>query len=214
MRPRFQAVLFDVDGTLLDSTEFVLGAMEHSLQAHGLPVPSRTHLARVVGPPLEQCYRQLAPSADPLPLCEAHRAWQQEHLGLIHPFPQTVTTLQALRAGGVRLAAVTARSKVSSLASLEQTGVARYLEFTISAEDAPRTKPFPDPVCLALQRLGLTPADAVMVGDTASDVLAGQAAGVKTVGARYGFASAALVKVQPDWIIDEIANLLPLVLAR
>ena len=212
MTPRFQAVLFDVDGTLLDSTQFVLGAMERALALHGLPVPGRARLAAIIGPPLTECYRELAPAADAASLCAAHRAWQREQLYLIHPFPNTLATLETLRLAQVRLAAVTARSKVSSLSSLEQAGLAGLLEFTISAEDAPRTKPHPDPVLLALERLGVGACDAVMVGDTASDIQAGQAAGVKTIGARYGFASASLATVQPDWVIDDISQVVTIVL--
>ncbi len=214
MTPRFQAVLFDVDGTLVDSREFVLGAMEHALRTHQLPVPARVALAATIGPPLEECYRKFVPDADLRALCEAHRAWQRERLKLVVPFPHTLATLETLRSFHVRLAAVTSRSRVSSLGSLDGAGLSGLLEVTISAEDAPRTKPDPDPLLLALERLGVNAAEAVMIGDTLADIQAGKAAGMKTIAALYGFAGPSLQSAPADYFIRDIAEVVPLVMPR
>lgn len=212
MTPRVQAALFDVDGTLVDSREFVLGAMEHALRTHHLPVPSRTALAATIGPPLEKCYRKIAPPADIRTLCEVHRAWQRERIHLVVPFPNTRRTLETLKAAGVRLAAVTSRSRVSSLGSLDMAGLASFLEVTISAEDAPRTKPYPDPLLLALERLRVNASAAVMIGDTVADIEAGKAAGTKTIAALYGFAGPSLQNAPADHFIRDIAEVVPVIL--
>jgi pyrophosphatase PpaX len=212
MTPRFQAALFDVDGTLVDSREFVLGAMEHALRAHRLPVPPRVALAATIGPPLEECYRKFVPHADIRVLCEAHRAWQRQQLHLVVPFPNTRRTLETLKAAGVRLAAVTSRSRVSSLGSLDMAGLASFLEVTISAEDAPRTKPYPDPLLLALERLHVKASAAVMIGDTVADIEAGKAAGTRTIAALYGFAGPSLQAVPADHFIRDIAEVTAIIL--
>lgn len=209
---RFAAALFDVDGTLLDSTEFVLGAFAETLRRHGGETRSFPALATFVGPPLTECYQRLAPGLDPSLLCATHRAWQREHLHLVKPYPHAGKVLQTLRENGVRLAAVTARSKVSSVDSLRHAGLSDWLDLIISAEDAPRTKPHPDPLLLALERLGATPATAVMVGDTAADIEAGRAAGMRTIGAEYGFFGAALATSRPDWMVRDIREVVPLIL--
>lgn len=212
MTPGVEAVLFDVDGTLVDSREFVLGAMEHALRTQRLPVPGRVALAASIGPPLEDCYRQFVPRADLRALCEAHRAWQRERMHLVVAFPNARRTLETLRAGGLRIAAVTSRSRVSSLGSLEGAGLSGLLDVTISAEDAPRTKPWPDPLLLALSRLNVEPGRAVMVGDTVADIQAGRSAGVKTVAALYGFAGPALANAPADFFIRDIAEVVPILL--
>jgi HAD superfamily hydrolase (TIGR01509 family) len=212
--PRFAAALFDVDGTLLDSTEFVVGAIEHVLQSRNRVPPPRSVIARSLGPPLPDCYRQLAPDLDPVPLCAEHRAWQLQRRHLVKPFPHAATVLRALREAGVRLAAVTARSRISSLGTLADAGLDGLLEFTISAEDVARMKPDPEALLVALHRLNVTPARAVMIGDTTADILAGKAAGVTTMGVLYGFHGAGLAQVNPDFLVRDIRELPPLILDR
>lgn len=214
MTPRFAAALFDVDGTLLDSTEYVMGAIEHVLRTHGRTPPPRPQIGRILGPALADCYRVLAPDMDPSPLVAAHRAWQKERVRTLPvlPYPRAIETLVTLRAAGVRCAAVTARSKVSSLGTLDAAGFGGLLEVVLSAEDTPRTKPYPDPLLLALKRMGLTPDRAVFVGDTEADILAGRAAGMTTVGVTYGFFGEAIAACRPDHLIGDIAELTSLLL--
>jgi pyrophosphatase PpaX len=212
---RFAAALFDVDGTLLDSTDYVIGAIEHVLRLHGRTPPPRHEIGRILGPALTDCYLALAPELDPVLLCSEHRAWQKERVGKVpvRPYPHVVETLRMLRESSVRCAAVTARSKVSSLGTLENAGLAGLLEFLLSAEDTPRTKPHPDPLLAALNRMHLLPSDAVFVGDTEADIVAGRAAGMVTVGVTYGFFGAAIAGTKPDHLIGDIAELPGIVLA-
>lgn len=212
--PCFAAALFDVDGTLLDSADYVMGAIEHVLRAHGRTPPQREQIGRVLGPALADCYRALVPDLDPMPLVAAHRAWQKERVRTlpVRPYPHAVETLRTLHDAGVRCGAVTARSKVSSLGTLNAAGLGGLLEVVISAEDAPRTKPHPEPLLLAVSRMGLSPQQAVFVGDTEADIVAGRAAGMTTVGVTYGFFGPAIANAKPDHLIRDIAELTPLVL--
>jgi pyrophosphatase PpaX len=209
--PRYQAALFDIDGTLLDSTEFVLAAVEHALRAHGRTPPPRSELAAVMGPPLEDCYRRLAPDLDLASLAVAHRTFQRDKLHLAVPFPRAAEVLGKLRDAGVKLAAVTTRSRVSSVATLECHGLAAFLPVVISAEDTTFTKPHPAPLLAALERLGVAPAHAVMIGDTAVDIEAGRNAGTATIGALYGFHGAEIAANRPDFLVRELAEVLPLI---
>jgi pyrophosphatase PpaX len=205
-------VLFDVDGTLMDSTAFIVGAVEHTMRQHGRTPPTADAIARVLGPSLRECYQILAPGLDPAELCKTHRAWQVDHVDIIHPYPGAAECLRTLREAGLRVAAVTARSKASSLGSLDQTGLAGLLEFTISAEDVTQTKPHPEALLLALDRLGVAPADAVMVGDTTADIEAGRAAGTTTIGALYGFHGEPLADSRPDYLVRSIADVPSIIL--
>lgn len=209
---RFAAALFDVDGTLLDSADFVLGAVEHTLRQHHITPPPRAELARRMGPALTETYRSLAPHLDPAQLCAVHRAWQSARVQQqpVRAFPQAGPVLAQLRAAGVRCAAVTARSRISSLGTIESAGLGGLLEIVTSLEDAPRPKPYPDALLLTLDKLGVLPKQAVMVGDTAADIAAGRAAGTATVGVLYGFFGPALADCQPDFLIRELSELLAL----
>lgn len=215
-RPRFAAALFDVDGTLLDSADYVMGAIEHVLRERGRTPPSREQIGRTLGPALAECYRVLAPDLDAAELVAAHRAWQKERVRTmpVRPYPGAVDTLRRLRAAGVRCGAVTARSRVSSLGTLDGAGLGELLEVVVSAEDTARTKPYPDPLLVALQRMKLPPTEAIFIGDTEADIVAGRAARMKTVGALYGFFGEALTAARPDFVIRDIAELTPIVLGR
>ena len=120
--------------------------------------------------------------------------------------------LAALRQRGARLAAVTNRSRQSSLASLDRVGLLASIETVVSSEDVARQKPDPEPVRLALGRLDVAPAHAVMVGDTVADVEAGRAAGARTIGLAAGFGGEALAASLPDAFVPALPDVLPVLL--
>jgi HAD superfamily hydrolase (TIGR01509 family) len=203
-----QAVLFDVDGTLLDTTEFIYGGFDHTLAAHGYPPAERAAYARVMGKTLVDGYVALAPGCDADLLIETHRAWQAVNLHLSVPYPDAVQVLRTLRDAGLRLAAITTRSRRTSVRTIEQAGLADYLDLILSFEDVPAIKPDPAPLLIALERLEVPPAAAVMVGDTDADILAGRAAGIRTVGVTYGFHGAEVLAAGPDVTVDRLGDLL------
>lgn len=201
------AALFDLDGTLLDSEAYIYGAFSASLASVGAPVAAPAAFREVVGHPLDECYRQLAPGFDTQVLCEAHRQWQTAHLEMVRPMPGSLAVLGTLRRHGTRLAAVTNRSRRSSLTSLDRAGLLSALDEVVSSEDVARQKPDPEPVLLALARLGVVAGQAVMIGDTTVDVLAGRAAGTRTVAVRFGFGRATVASAQPDAIVETLTEL-------
>jgi pyrophosphatase PpaX len=205
----FPVVLFDVDGTLLDTREFVHAAFEHAFRQFGVEPPARDVLAPHIGRPLEQIYAEFGPPERAADLVEAHRSFQVENLHLSIIYPGTAEVLELLRAEGVQMAAVTSRSRRSSLATLELAGIAAYFEAVISAEDTPALKPDPAPLLLALARMGREPLPGkqAMVGDTHNDVDAGKAIGAFTVGATFGFHGADVAQAGPDALIHDIREL-------
>lgn len=199
---RIVAVLFDVDGTLLDTERYIFGAFDATLRAAGVEPGGRDTYRQVVGYPLDACYRQLAPDVDPAVLCEHHREWQVRHLDLVRPMPGAAALLDVLARRGIRLGAVTNRSGRSSDASLTRAGLRAALATVVSAEDVTRQKPDPEPVRLAVTRLGVPASGAVMVGDTAVDVLSGRGAGARTIGVTFGFAGRGIRDAGPDATAD------------
>jgi beta-phosphoglucomutase-like phosphatase (HAD superfamily) len=132
---------------------------------------------------------------------------------MVRAMPGAADLLATLRHDGVRVAAVTNRSRQSSLASLDRVGLLRELATVVSSEDVLHQKPHPEPVWLALARLGVQAALAVMVGDTVADVEAGRSAGSRTIGIAAGFGGPALVAAAPDAFVPALADVWP-VLAR
>lgn len=207
-----KAVLFDVDGTLLDTKEFVFQAFEHTFKAHGLPKKSREEISRVIGKPLEECYQELGPSLNPDNLCETHRLFQEENLQLSSPFPNARKTLISLKKGGFKIAAVTNRSRRTSKKTLKIADLFNYIDVVVSAEDVKNHKPNPEPLLKALAYLEMDPKEAVLVGDTRVDIAAGRNAGLRgTIGVTYSFSGRKIIENNPDFVVDDIAQVAPII---
>ncbi len=202
-----RTVLLDVDGTLLDTREFVFRGFEHSLASFGLRVPPRAELARHIGPPLEHIYASLVDAAHAVELSRRHRDFQVENLELVEAFAGAHGALDELRARGLRLAAVTSRSKRTSTHSLAHCDLLERIECVISAEDAVALKPDPRHLQAALCALGVDATGVAMVGDTAADIIGGRNLGALTVAARYGFHGDGVLRADPDRSITDIREL-------
>ncbi len=203
-----QALLFDVDGTLLDTKKFILQATEHALSIHGYPVPEQSTIAKLVGKPLPEFYKILTGVEDQSPLQKSHRDFQLANLHLSVPFANTVKTLNVLHNRGYKMAVATSRSKITALEILQQAGLNEFFEIIVSAEDAAEQKPHPAPLLHALEKLNIAPNLAAMIGDSDVDVEAGKNAGTATVRVTYGFHTERLHETAPDFIIDDIGELL------
>ena len=206
-RQPIQTVLLDVDGTLLDTRNYILSAFAHAAQTFGIRLPSSGILTRQIGRPLETVYGEWAPQSMIAELIESHRQFQEDNLGLVKPYPGSEQALTVLRARGLALAVVTSRSRRTSRASLEIAGIGQFFEFVVSAEDASALKPDPAPLLAALSMLGRSSAGAVMVGDTVHDVHAGQAIGIPTIAALYGFGGEGVRRADPSTTISSVLHL-------
>ncbi len=207
MSDKIQAVLFDIDGTLLDASEFIYQAYEYTFQVHGLPKIPRVEIGQLMGQSLVSIYDHFFPQHDTQLLCEAHYSFEELNVQLAQPFPAILSGLQMLTMQSVKLAAITSRSRRTSLKTLELAQLSQYFPVVISAEDVPRTKPDPTPLLLALEKLHVSPQNAIMVGDTAADILAGKNAGMQTIGVTYGFHGQKIIDSQPDYMATSSTQL-------
>lgn len=206
-----KAVLFDIDGTLLDAWDFIFDAVKYAVTAHGLPYPEEKNFKKALGKPFAETYRLLLPDVDPLMLekiQDAHRKFQNENFHLIKPFPKTKSTLIKLKIGGFKIAAVSNRVRESLVRSLEDAKILDYFDTVVGPDDVKNPKPHKEHLLFALEKLRVNPANSYMVGDTPHDILAGKSAKVKTVGATYGFVGKKIAKFKPDFLIDDISELL------
>lgn len=202
-------VLLDVDGTLLDSRAMMAASFEHSFATNNVPYPGWDHLGAKVGEPLEEIYQGIA--ADLVDrLVESHRSFQEANAGLAVAYPKSAGTLRQLRAMGMNTAAVTSRSRRTSVKTLELGGLLGLLDAVVSGEDAAALKPDPAPLLHALALLGRETAGAIMVGDSEADILAGKALGIPTVACTYGFAGHRILETNPDHVIHNIGELVAL----
>ncbi len=202
-------LLFDIDGTLLDTKEFIIQATEYALKTLGYPAVERSIIAQNVGKPFPDYYLTLSGSKKDIEkLIETHRAFQVLNFNLAILFPNTLQTLESLKQKGYKFAAITTRSKITSIQTLKDAEIFDLFDVVISGEDAVELKPHPAPLFKALEFLNEIPEKAVMVGDSHFDIEAGKSAGTKTIRATYGFHIDQLHDPEPDFFITDIKDLL------
>lgn len=208
-----QAVVFDIDGTLLDTREFIFQAYEYAIEKNGYPVPSRELIAEQIGHRIEECYAALVPSADPETLIADHIAFQGGHIDVIFAFDGAEQLVSRLRAMNLKIVLWTSR-RAHVITSLERSGFTQdSFDAIVDATMVDVGKPDPRGLLFGLGIAGVEPAYAVMVGDAPVDIDAGKRAGVAaTVGITHGFGSREqLLVAQPDYVIDTLPELIPIV---
>lgn len=197
-------VLFDLDGTLIDSIELILRSFRHTLSVHDKPALSDAEWLRGVGTPLRAQLAAIASDEDEIDaMIATYRAWNLEHHdGLVHPYPGAVAAVSSLRGRGIRTGVVTSKLGEAARRGLAVCGFGDSMEVVIGADDVERHKPDPTPVLHALERLAVPPERALFVGDSPHDIHAGRAARVKTAAALWGpFDRADLEPAGPDlWL--------------
>ena len=185
MLPR--VVLFDLDGTLIDSIPLILASMRHAFAGHPR-APTDAEWSALIGTPLDKMIRRWAVDEADVERLKARYKEHQwaHHDAMVRPFPGVPELLDALQARGVRMALVTSKLEPSARRSLDLLGLTRHFEAVVGLESTERHKPEPEPVLHALERLGARPEEAAFVGDSPHDVLSGNAAGVPTVATLWG----------------------------
>lgn len=209
---KFKLLLTDLDGTLLDTSEYIFQAMEYSLAKNNFLIPPRSEIEKRMGPPLEEIYGLFYPNADIAKLSADHREFQQQHLELAKPFPNTVATLEKIRSAGLKIAAVSTRFSETVYQTLKINDLEKYFDLIITGSDVEKHKPDPEALNLAMSRLNFQPTDAIMVGDTDADVLAARAAKVPVIGCTYGLQGDLVLQHHPDFAIKDIAEILPIIM--
>jgi pyrophosphatase PpaX len=207
------AVLFDLDGTVIDTVVLIRESHRFAVQTVlGLDLPDERLVANVGRPLPEQMRSFSVERADEL--LAAYRKWNHDHTAeLVREYPGMSDLLAALRGAGRPMAVVTSKARAVAQLSFDVLPVRDYFDVIVTTEDTPVHKPEPDPVLFALERLGTAPEDAVMVGDAPFDLRAGRAAGCVTVAVTWGFFDReTLIGEEPDVIVDSVDELTELLL--
>jgi pyrophosphatase PpaX len=205
---KYKAVLFDLDGTLLDSVPTILRSAKETFAVMGLPYDEAA-VKKTIGIPLEvQATAFAGPRA--VEFVDRYKTIYRTHFGEDSRFfPGTVEMLDAVRAGGYLTAVVTSKSSRSAQRTLARDGMAGRFEAIVTCDDVVRPKPDAEPVLKALDLLRLTPPEAIFVGDSMFDVDCAQRAGVAMVAVSWGVRSREDLLLQcPNGVFDSWQELL------
>ncbi len=207
-----QALVFDLDGTLIDSAPDLHQALLRLLAEEGRAPISLADMTTMVGDGAAALVERVFAHAgravrDELPEFVARYLAHYGNAVAVHtrPYPGVSETLERLQQAGHRMAVCTNKADRPVVAVLEALGLSRYFDAVVGGDSAHARKPDAKHVLTALDRLAARPAGAVMIGDGDNDLLAAQAAGVPVIHARYGYGISETLGVTPDAVVDEFS---------
>lgn len=211
----FTAILFDFDGTLIDTVPSIAEAVNAILSEHGRPGLSDEAVEPMVGdgaPVLLS--RAFAATGDPLDAAALSGllARYDEHL-VAHPpgperiYPGVPETLERLAAAGVALGICSNKPERPARDTLAKLGLDTWFGSLIGGDTLPQRKPAPEPAWAALKALGCAPESAALVGDSANDVGTARAAGMPAIAVSYGYPRMPIEDLGADIVIDRFADL-------
>ena len=208
---RYETVLFDLDGTLIDSGAIIVASMKHAATTVlGREIPEAELASAIGGPGLIAQMRALdeARVDELVAVYTAHNETLHDGLEACSGIETVLETLHGERR---RLGIVTAKRQVTVRLAFEVLPqLERYFDVIVGSDDTDRHKPDPEPIMLALERLGAAPESAAYVGDSPFDIRAAKAAGIAAVGVTWGGIHSAerLREEEPDELVEDAEELL------
>ena len=211
---RFKAVLFDFDGTLIDSTRLIIESYHHTMRIHrGTTLPDSEWIAGL-GTPLRVQFRRFTDDpAEVQRMIETYREWNLAHHDeMVRAFPGAVDAVTGLKANGAQLGIVTSKNRHGVERGLTLCGFDGLFDEIVTSDDLEASKPDPAPVLAALARLDVPALSALFVGDSPHDIAAGRDAGTRTAACLWGpFERDTLAAERPDYWLNSFRELVPLV---
>lgn len=185
-----KAIILDIDGTLVDSNDAHARSWQQAMKAFNYDIPFE-QIRPLIGMGGDQLLPRVTGIQETSELGEKIAAkrkaiFHEEYLPKLKPFPGVRDLLQRLRDDGYQLLVATSATEEDLKSLLEITGAADLIGDTTSSSDADQSKPNPDIIQAALEKGGVDPSNAVMLGDTPYDIQAAARAGVRTIGLRSG----------------------------
>lgn len=212
MNNKKKTLLFDLDGTLIDTNELIISSFLHTLEQYYPGQYKREDVLPFNGPSLTETFSKinLEKAEEMIEVYQVHN--RAHHDSLVTEFPGVYETIQLLKESGFKLGIVTTKRPDVVEMGLGLTKLKPFFDSIITFADVTHTKPNPEPVQKALDALGARPEEAIMVGDNYHDILAGKNAGTKTAGVAWALKGRDYLQTfGPDYMLDSIEDLLKIV---
>jgi phosphoglycolate phosphatase len=207
---QIKAVIFDYDGTLMDTASVILDAYDHLSDHFGRPRPDHGQVRELLrhAVPMPQIMETLYPGIPFADLIRQNADYFGKNLSRVALFENVISLLQALKGRGIKLAIVTGGDK-NVLDVMKQRGIIDFFDSVVHCDRVAFGKPNPEGLLLACKECDVLPVETIMVGDSPNDILAGKnAKAAVNVGITHGHGSRAdLMAADADYIVDSIADL-------
>ncbi len=216
MQRRFDLVIFDLDGTLIDNRIAIRKNLNHALMVHGFPPLEDEKIDAMIGTPLVEMFKKILPAprrhlAPQLVDTYIQRYRRTSHVGAV-ALEDVIPTLKELREDGFKLAVATTKANDTVYPLLRRIGLHKCFDFATGRRDEMRNKPYPDMLNYIMRELAVEPERSAMVGDTPIDVMTARNARiyviVVTSGVRLGITTLDKIRnAKPDAIICSLNHL-------
>lgn len=209
-----KAVIFDADGTLLNSFELIYSAYVHVSKTHGLHVPTPEKVRSLMGNPLTEMFETLYPGEDIATLIQTNSTYVAANVIKSEAFEGVDELLSDLQGMGLKLAILTSGGhKIQNI--LEHHNWGRYFSSVVHIERLKKPKPDAEGFLLAAEECNVKPQEAIMVGDTVIDIQTGKNAGaLATIALTHGFGTKEdLTHAKPDYLLDSLEAIQSIILS-
>ncbi|MGB4660207.1 MAG: pyrophosphatase PpaX [Mobilitalea sp.] len=205
-------VLFDFDGTIMDTNTVILQSWQHTFRTVEGKERPEEDIIGTFGEPLDVTMEKLLPQISVEEGVEIYRNYHYDNFTeLIEVFPGILDLLEELKVRGYKIGIVTSRLRHTTEIGLKKYDMEQYFDAIVTCDDTDKHKPDPEPVYIALERLGSKPEESIMIGDSMFDILCAKNAGVKAVLVSWALAVSEEDQTgenAPDYIIEKAEDLL------
>ncbi|QOY36964.1 pyrophosphatase PpaX [Anaerobacillus isosaccharinicus] len=206
---KIDTVLFDLDGTLINTNELIIASFLHTLDHYFPNEYTRERVIEFIGPSLHDSFSRLIPDKVE-EMTHMYRTFNHEkHDELVEEYETVKETVKALHEKGYKLAVVTTKRSETARMGLKLTGLEQYFPVLVGIDDVENVKPNPEPLLMALGQLNSSPERAIMVGDSQYDVLGGKNTGTKTAAVAWTIKGREFLEsYEPDVMLETMSDLL------
>jgi pyrophosphatase PpaX len=209
MNNQINTVLFDLDGTLIDTNELIISSFLHTLEHYYPNQYKREDVLPFLGPTLKETFESME-NANVDEMIKTYRKYNiTHHDSFVTEFPTVIETVKTLKEKGYKVGIVTTKISDVVMKGLKLTKLDSYFDVIVALDHVEKPKPDPEPIFKALEQLHSKPEETIMVGDNHHDILAGKNAGTTTAGVAWSIKGREhLEQYKPDYILEEMADLL------
>ncbi|WNS75043.1 pyrophosphatase PpaX [Bacillus sp. DTU_2020_1000418_1_SI_GHA_SEK_038] len=214
MSTQVNTILFDLDGTLIDTNELIITSFLHVLGSYYPDRYTREDVLPFMGPTLRETFESINPEKVE-EMIEAYKEFNITNHDLhVKEFPGVFETIRTLKESGYKIGIVTTKGMITVKMGLALTKLDQFFDVVVALDHVQNPKPDPEPILKALEQLQAKPEEAMMVGDNSHDILGGKNAGTQTVAVAWSLKGKQFLEgFDPDYIIDHMADLLDILKA-
>lgn len=206
---KINTVLFDLDGTLINTNELIIASFLHTLDTYYPNKYKREDVLAFIGPSLRETFSSMDPERTE-EMIQAYREFNHAHHDeLVQEYETVYETVEQLAKQGYKLGIVTTKARKTVEMGLNLTTLNQFFDVIVTIDDVEHVKPHPEPIEKAFRLLEANPATTLMVGDNHHDILGGKNAGTKTAGVAWTIKGRDyLAAYKPDYMLEKMSDLL------